>query len=63
MADTTNAERQARFRDRNVVLLTSDAREIAAKLIDMADQAKLKQVARYINDHLKHRKQRRGEST
>lgn len=42
----TNAEKQARFRDRNVVTLTGAAGEIAAKLIDMSDQKKLKKVHR-----------------
>jgi hypothetical protein len=50
----SNAEKQARFRDRNVVLLTADARDIAAKLIEMGDQAKLRKVARLVNDHLRH---------
>jgi hypothetical protein len=50
----TNAEKQARFRDRNVLSLTGDARTIAGKLIDMADQNKLRKVARYVNDHLRH---------
>jgi hypothetical protein len=49
-----NAVKQARFRDRNVVVLTDDARYIAAKLIDMADQGKLRRIARYVNDHLRH---------
>src|SRR5215213_10441915 len=44
-----NAEKQARWRERNIILLADDAREIAAKLIAMDDQAKLR-----INDHLKH---------
>jgi len=50
----SNAEKQARFRDRNVVLLTGDARAIAGKLIDMDDQGKLRRIARYVNDHLRH---------
>jgi hypothetical protein len=47
----SNAEKQARFRDRNLVLLTGDAREIAAKLIAMADQKKLRKIIGYVNDH------------
>jgi hypothetical protein len=50
----SNAEKQARWRQRYQVVLTQDAREIAGKLIEMADQAKLRRVARFINDHLKH---------
>ena len=50
----TNAEKQARWRNRHMVVLTEDAATIAEKLIDMADQAKLKRIAKYVNDHLKH---------
>ena len=50
----SNAEKQARWRDRNVVSLTADARDIAAKLIWMDDQKKLRKVASYVNDHLRH---------
>jgi hypothetical protein len=50
----SNAEKQARWRDRNVVCLTADAQEIAAKLIGMDDQQKLRRVARYVKDHLRH---------
>jgi hypothetical protein len=50
----SNAEKQRRWRERNVVVLTADAREIAGMLIDMADQGKLKKIARFINDHLRH---------
>jgi hypothetical protein len=49
----TNAEKQARFRDRNVVTLTGAAGEIAAKLIDMSDQKKLKKVHRIVATYLK----------
>ena len=49
----TNAEKQQRWRDRNVIVLTATAREIAEKLIEMEDQPKLRKVARFINDHLK----------
>ena len=57
----TNAEKQRRFRERNVIVLTEDAKDIAGRLIDMEDQAelrrvetKLRKIARYIGDHLKH---------
>ena len=50
----SNAQKQARWRERNVAVLTTDAREIASQLIAMEDQAKLKKIAAYINDHLKH---------
>jgi hypothetical protein len=56
----TNAEKQQRWRDRNVVVLTADATEIAGKLMDMADQPKLTKIARLINDHLARRKKRTG---
>jgi len=49
----TNAEKQRRFRDRNVIVLTDRAEEIAEKLIDMEDQAKLRKVARLVGNHLK----------
>jgi hypothetical protein len=48
----SNAEKQARFRNRNVLLLTGDARDIAAKLIEMVDQKKLRMVVSHLNDHL-----------
>jgi hypothetical protein len=50
----TNAEKQARWRERNIVKLTDPANEIAAQLIGMDDQAKLRKIAKFINDHLKH---------
>jgi hypothetical protein len=37
----TSAEKQARYRARNVVLLTGDAHTIADKLMEMEDPAKL----------------------
>src|SRR5262252_7826638 len=49
----TNAEKQRRFRDRNVIVLTDRAEEIAEKLIDMEDQATLRKVARLVGNHLK----------
>jgi len=50
----TNAEKQARWRERNVVVLTGTATEIAERLIEMGDQAKLRDVVRFLKDHLKH---------
>ena len=50
----SNAEKQARWRGRNQVVLTEDAQTIATRLIEMDDQAKLKRVAKFVNDHLKH---------
>jgi hypothetical protein len=50
----SNAEKQARFRDRNVVLLTGDAQAIAGRLIDLVDRGKLRRIAHYVNDHLRH---------
>jgi hypothetical protein len=57
----TNAEKQQRWRDRNQVVLTDRPEDIALKLMDMPDQAKLKKIARYINDHLKHPDRNREE--
>jgi hypothetical protein len=50
----SNAEKQRRFRERNQIILTDDAAAIAATLIAMDDQRKLKKIASYITDHLKH---------
>jgi hypothetical protein len=50
----TNAEKQRRYRDRNVVVLTGDATTIAEQLISMSDQKKLRKIAAFINDHLRH---------
>src|SRR4051812_21288007 len=50
----SNAQKQSRWRERNQVVLSEDARTIAAMLIGMEDQAKLKRIARYVNDHIKH---------
>jgi hypothetical protein len=50
----SNAEKQRRWRDRNQIVLTDSAADIAEKLIEMDDQAKLKKITRFINDHLKH---------
>ena len=50
----TNAEKQRRYRDRNVVVLTGDAATIAEQLIGMSDQKKLRKIAALIKDHLRH---------
>jgi hypothetical protein len=49
----TNAEKQARWRDRNVVVLTGRASDIAGMLIERLDQKELRKVAAFIRDHLK----------
>jgi hypothetical protein len=48
----TNAQKQERWRKRNQVVLTDSAKRIAAKLIAMPDEDKLRRVANYVNDHL-----------
>jgi len=48
----TNAA--ARWRERNVIKLSDRAVDIARMLIEMDDQAKLRKIAKFINDHLKH---------
>jgi hypothetical protein len=50
----TNAEKQARWRERNMISLTDGASDVAEKLIEMGDQAKLRKIAKFVNDHLKH---------
>jgi hypothetical protein len=54
----TNAEKQRRWRERrmsNTIVLASDpAAHIAENMILMEDQAKLRQISRFINEHLKH---------
>jgi hypothetical protein len=50
----TNAERQVRWRERNQVVLTESAADIAAKLMEMSDQGKLRRIAAFLNDHLRH---------
>jgi hypothetical protein len=40
----TNAQKQRRFRDRNVIVLTDRAEDIAEKLMDMEDQKKLRKI-------------------
>jgi hypothetical protein len=60
----TNAEKQRRWRDRNVIVLTRDAADSAGWLIDqIADHdelkdivKKLRKVANFIDDHLRHPK-------
>jgi hypothetical protein len=57
----TNAEKQARWRDRNVIVLTRDAPEIAGLLIDQITDhdelndivKKLRKVASFGDDHLR----------
>jgi hypothetical protein len=49
----TNAQKQARFRKRNLVILTGSAEDIAKKLIGMADQDKLRKVYRLLGRHVK----------
>ena len=51
----TNAQKQERWRTRNQVVLTDPAKRIAAKLIAMADEAKLRKISSYVNDHLNER--------
>ena len=48
----TSAEKQARYRARNMILLTADARAIADKLMEMEDQAKLVQVVALLRNRL-----------
>ncbi len=49
----TNAQKQRRFGDRNVIVLTDRAEQIAEKLIDMEDQKKLRRIAKLIGNYLK----------
>jgi len=48
------AEEQVCCHDRNQIVLTDDARTIAGRLIAMEDQTKLRHIAWYVNDHLRH---------
>jgi hypothetical protein len=57
----SNAEKQQRFRQRNVITVTHDAADIAGQLIDgrTPDEAaavarKLRQVAGFVADHARH---------
>jgi hypothetical protein len=45
-------EKQARYRARNVVWLTADAHAIVDKLVEMADQGKLLQIAGLVKENL-----------
>jgi hypothetical protein len=47
-------EKQARWRESNFVSLAASAENIALKLMEMDDQDKLRDIAKFINDHLKH---------
>jgi len=49
----SNAKRQQRWRERNLIQLTADAREIARKLAAMDDRAKLAQIVALLNARLK----------
>jgi hypothetical protein len=49
----TNAEKQRRWRERNQVVLTERGEDIAEKLIDMDDQAKVRKIFRLVGNHLK----------
>jgi hypothetical protein len=49
----TNAEKQALWRKRYQIVLTRCAEEIAAKLIGMKDQAKLRKIYKFVGNHLK----------
>ena len=48
----TNAQKQQRWRERNQIVLKDPARRIAAKLIAMDDEEKLRKIAFHINDYL-----------
>jgi hypothetical protein len=49
----TNAEKQRRWKERNQVVLTWTAPAIAGKMMDMADQAKLREIVGYLKRHLR----------
>jgi hypothetical protein len=57
----TNAQKQARWRERNVIVLTADAADIAEKLMDTGDLTKLRKIHRWIGNHLKNPKRSRTE--
>src|SRR5262245_24635404 len=48
----TNAEKQARWRRRNLIPLTADAREIVRRLETMDDQGKFAQIVGLLNERL-----------
>jgi hypothetical protein len=50
----SNAEKQRRWRERNQLVLTGTAADIAAQLIELVDAKKLRKVTRFVNDHLRH---------
>ena len=57
----SNAEKQRRFRERKVIVLTREASDIAEQLIELHDQdelratvRKLRKVASFVADHLRH---------
>jgi hypothetical protein len=50
----TNAEKQARWRERNMISLKERAADIAGKLIRDGRSAQAAQDRQFINDHLKH---------
>ena len=54
----TNAQKQARWRERNVITLSAPAEEIADKLTATADPGKLHKLAALLNHHLKARRPR-----
>jgi hypothetical protein len=45
----TNAQKQRRWRERSVLLLSADAREIARRLAAMDDQTKLARIVYLLN--------------
>src|SRR5262249_30503583 len=47
--------------ERNVIVLTADAADIAEKLMDMGDLTKLRKIHRWIGNHLKNPKRSRTE--
>jgi hypothetical protein len=54
MMALSNAQKQARWRERNMISLADSAANIALRLMEMDDQDKLREIAKFINDHLKH---------
>ena len=51
----TNAQKQARWRDRNMIVLSASAEQIASKLTATDDLHKLHKLAALLNHHLKDR--------
>jgi hypothetical protein len=58
----TNAEKQARFRERNTVLLTAGPAEIADKLA-MMNKKKLRKIYNRLGGHLNRKPRNKVEST